>query len=206
MKNEISNLNFFLSNLLMQKYYLYWNWLLFLKNDFCSWVCSFYINASSFSLVCVPYIDRFYPFVFVLQKHTPMQFSQLLDITAIDFVIVSNRFRICYQLTSLLYNSRITLLLEGKEGELIPSLTALYRAATWFESEVWDLFGIYFYGNKHLRRLLTDYGFRFFPMKKDFPLSGYQELFYNNSKKRVGYYKLSVLQEYRNFTYNHVWL
>jgi NADH-quinone oxidoreductase subunit C len=203
-RNKLGNISPVVSTLLHRKYFLYFNFLTFLKYNLQKWLISLFINNLLINLQ--PKKKNIINLIFFFQHHTTLLFKQLLDITAIDFVKSTKRFTVLYQFCSLHFNSRLAVLVDCSENELIPTLTYLYNSANWFECEVWDLFGIYFYGHPNMHRILTDYGFRYFPLRKDFPLSGYSELFYNNSKRRVGYYRVSISQEFRNFHYFNPWL
>ena len=108
-----------------------------------------------------------------------------MDITAVDFPSKANRFEVVYHFLSVRYNTRIRVKTYCSEVTPVPSLTDLYSAANWFEREVWDMFGVFFTGHPDLRRILTDYGFEGHPLRKDFPLTGYVEVRYDDEKKRV---------------------
>ena len=128
------------------------------------------------------------------------------DIIAVDYPGRSNRFDIIYQILSQRYNSRMNVLVSIGELSSIPSITSLYKGASWYEREVWDLFGIFFEGHPDLRRILTDYSFEGHPLRKDFPLTGYFEIFYDDTQKRIVYEPVSLVQEYRYFTFNNPWI
>jgi NADH-quinone oxidoreductase subunit C len=146
------------------------------------------------------------PLMFFLQYHTNYLYSYLLDITALDLIAnTERRFRLMYQLCSVHYNSRVTVVLYTKEKEVVSTITHLFRSAGWFECEIWDFFGVFFSGNINLHRLLTDYGFRYFPLRKDFPVSGFREVYYNIATKRVGYYGISLMQENRTYDFPALW-
>jgi len=122
-----------------------------------------------------------------------------MDITAVDYPTKSQRFEIVYNLLSISHNSRIRLKTYADEVTPVPSATGLYRGADWYEREVWDMFGVFFSGHPDLRRILTDYGFEGHPLRKDFPLTGYSEVRYDEVKKRVVYEPLQLSQAFRNF-------
>ena len=111
-------------------------------------------------------------------------FSTLVDITAVDYPERPKRFDVVYHLLSMYQNHRIRLRVATREEDMVPSLTGVYPAANWFEREVFDMFGILFSGHPDLRRILTDYGFRGHPLRKDFPTTGYTEVRYDEAKKR----------------------
>lgn len=115
------------------------------------------------------------------------------------------RFQIVYNLLSTLNNNRIFIQLYSNSSTSIPSLGSLYPCSNWWERECWDMFGIFFYSHSDLRRILTDYGFEGFPLRKDFPLSGYVEVRYSDLKKRIISEKLSLSQEYRYFDFISSW-
>ena len=117
----------------------------------------------------------------------------------------NNRFQVVYALLSVRYNSRIRINLFVDEFKQVPSVVSIFNSAGWLERETWDMFGIFFKNNKDLRRILTDYGFDGFPLRKDFPLSGYIELRYDDSLKRIVYEPLEITQEFRFFDFTSPW-
>ena len=121
------------------------------------------------------------------------------DITAVDFPTRQNRFEVVYNLLSIRHNSRIRVKTYADEATPVPSITGLYDGANWYEREVYDLFGVFFVGHPDLRRLLTDYGFDGHPLRKDFPLTGYTEIRYDEEKKRIVVEPLELTQAFRNF-------
>jgi NADH-quinone oxidoreductase subunit C len=133
------------------------------------------------------------------------QFTMLCDICGVDRPDREPRFDIVYNLLSVTLNQRIRLVVETDEETPVPSAVLLYSAAGWWEREAWDLFGIYFEGNPDLRRLLTDYGFDGHPLRKDFPLTGYVELRYDDEQKRVVYEPVRLKQEFRSFDFLSPW-
>lgn len=144
------------------------------------------------------------PCVLFLKKHVSTKFY-LMDITALDYPKDKQRFRVIYQFLSYIYNQRLTLKISSSSTESIPSLVNIFRSANWLEREVWDLFGIFFSNHPDLRRILTDYGFQGFPLRKDFPLSGFVELIYSDEEKRVMYVPLELSQEFRFFDFSSSW-
>src|SRR5690606_13813164 len=116
--------------------------------------------------------DFFFYFFLFLKNHIATQFNMLMDITAIDYPKNKQRFVVVYQMLNTLYNQRVCIKVIVSDNLVIPSLTLIYKSAGWLEREVWDLFGIIFSNHPDLRRILTDYGFQGFPLRKDFPLSG----------------------------------
>lgn len=138
--------------------------------------------------------------LYFLQKHSLCQYKQLVDIASSDVPGKTRRFSVHYLLLSLRYNARIIVVVQTNEVSPLPSVTSLYRSANWLEREVWDLYGIFFDFHPDLRRILTDYGFKGHPLRKDFPLTGFVEIYYNDSTKRLSYESVELAQEYRTFT------
>lgn len=126
-------------------------------------------------------------------------FTQLVDICAVDWPEQPERFEIIYNLLSIPHNRRIRIKTTTSEMVPVPSVSHIFPTANWFEREAWDLFGIYFDNHPDLRRILTDYGFEGHPLRKDFPLTGYVELRYDDTQKRVVYEPVKLVQEFRNF-------
>ena len=140
-----------------------------------------------------------------LKKKEKLNFEMLLDITAVDYPKRAKRFEVVYILLSLKNHLRIRVKVFINDSEIIPSISKLYKCARWYEREVWDMYGISFKGNNDLRRLLTDYGFEGHPLRKDFPLTGFVELRYDETKKKVTYSKVKLKQYYRNFDFLSPW-
>lgn len=140
-----------------------------------------------------------------LKKHVLLQYSCLIDITAIDYLGLKNRFEVVYQLTSIVFNHRILLKTVVSPLTVLASSTLVFNSAGWLEREVWDMFGIFFSSHFDLRRILTDYGFQGFPLRKDFPLTGFVELRYDDELKRVLYESLELAQEFRFFDFQSPW-
>jgi NADH-quinone oxidoreductase subunit C len=132
-------------------------------------------------------------------------FKVLVDICGVDYPERAERFEIVYNLLSVKHNRRVRLKVATDEETPVPSSCALYSAAGWFEREVWDLYGVYFAGHPDLRRILTDYGFEGHPLRKDFPLTGYVELRYDEEQKRVVYEPVKLKQEFRSFDFLSPW-
>jgi len=132
-------------------------------------------------------------------------FSVLCDICGVDYPDRPLRFELVYNLLSMRLNQRIRLKLETDEEHPVPSAVALFSSAGWWEREAWDLFGIYFADNPDLRRILTDYGFEGHPLRKDFPLTGYVEMRYDEDQKAVVYEPVRLQQEFRNFDFLSPW-
>ena len=140
-----------------------------------------------------------------LRDDPACRFTSLVDITAIDHPERSLRFDMVYHFLSMYRNHRIRLKVAIREDEMVPSIHELHPSANWFEREVFDMFGILFSGHPDLRRILTDYGFRGYPLRKDFPTTGYTEVRYDESLKRVVYEPVNLVQEYRQFDFMSPW-
>jgi NADH-quinone oxidoreductase subunit C len=132
-------------------------------------------------------------------------FEVMIDLCGVDYPDRPERFEVVYNLLSLKHNHRVRIKVSTDEENPIPSITSTYSAAGWFEREAWDLFGIYFADNPDLRRLLTDYGFEGHPLRKDFPLTGYVEVRYDEDQKRVVYEPVKLKQEFRSFDFLSPW-
>ncbi len=144
-------------------------------------------------------------FVDFLKTDATCQFSSLIDITAVDYPTRDKRFDVIYHFLSMYQNHRIRLRMQIREDEMVPSIIDVHPSSNWFEREVFDMFGILFTGHPDLRRILTDYGFRGFPLRKDFPTTGYTEVRYDEVQKRVVYEPVSLVQEYRQFDFMSPW-
>ena len=132
-------------------------------------------------------------------------FSTLVDVTAVDHPGRTPRFDVVYHLLSMYTNRRVRLKAGAAEEDMVPSITGVHPSANWFEREVFDMFGLVFSGHPDLRRLLTDYGFRGHPLRKDFPTTGYTEVRYDEVQKRVVYEPVRLVQEYRQFDFLSPW-
>ena len=144
-------------------------------------------------------------FIEFLKHDTGCRFTTLIDITAVDWPEREARFDVVYHLLSMWQNHRIRVKCAVDEGEMVPSITGVHKAANWYEREVFDMFGILFADHPDLRRILTDYGFRGHPLRKDFPTTGYTEVRYDEAQKRVVYEPVSLVQEYRQFDFMSPW-
>ena len=132
-------------------------------------------------------------------------FRQLLDIAGVDWPERDQRFDVVYNLLSLAHNQRVRVRVRTDEKTPVPSVAAVFKSASWYEREAWDLFGIRFSGHPDLRRILTDYGFEGHPMRKDFPLTGHVEVRYDEEQKRVIYEPVKLTQEFRTFDFMSPW-
>jgi len=133
------------------------------------------------------------------------QFKQLMDVTAVDYPDREQRFVVVYNLLSLKHNLRIRVKLPADEETQVPSASRVFNSAIWFEREVWDMYGIFFSEHPDLRRMLSDYGFEGHPLRKDFPLTGYVEVRYDEDTKRVVYEPVKLVQEFRSFDFTSPW-
>ena len=140
-----------------------------------------------------------------LRDDVNCQFKQLMDICGVDYPERPQRFEVVYNLLSLVHNNRVTVKVMLDDNSSIPSVSKVFSSADWWEREIWDLFGIFFSGHPDLRRILTDYGFDGHPLRKDFPLTGYVEVRYDDAKKRVVYEPVKLTQEYRDFDFLSPW-
>ncbi|MCX7890346.1 MAG: NADH-quinone oxidoreductase subunit C [Rhodobacteraceae bacterium] len=140
-----------------------------------------------------------------LRDDSGCRFSTLVDITAVDYPDRAERFDVVYHLLSMYRNHRIRVKAPVGEQDIVPSATPVHPSANWFEREVFDMFGILFSGHPDLRRILTDYGFRGHPLRKDFPTTGFTEVRYDEAQKRVVYEPVRLVQEYRQFDFMSPW-
>ncbi|WP_300067892.1 NADH-quinone oxidoreductase subunit C [uncultured Ruegeria sp.] len=144
-------------------------------------------------------------FIEFLKTDPSCKFSTLVDITGVDYPERAKRFDVVYHFLSMYQNQRIRLRVSIREEDMVPSIVDVHPSANWFEREVYDMFGILFSGHPDLRRILTDYGFRGHPLRKDFPTTGYTEVRYDEAQKRVVYEPVSLVQEYRQFDFMSPW-
>ena len=152
--------------------------------------------------------DEFLKFLKILKTSLLFKYKYLNDLTCMDNLNIkfkSSRFSMLYVFQNFITTSKLIIIKNIEKFESIISITSLYNSALWAEREIFDLFGIYFINHPDLRRILTDYGFHGFPLCKDFPLTGYLELRYCEELKCIRYYKLKLMQEYRNFNFLSPW-
>ena len=154
-------------------------------------------------LVCPP--DRLVRLMRLLRDDASCLFKVLIDICGVDYPERGKRFDVVYNLLSLRHNQRVRVKVPCAEDDLVPSVSSVYSAAGWYEREAWDLYGIMFADHPDLRRLLTDYGFEGHPLRKDFPLTGFVEVRYDDEVKRVVYDPVRLAQEFRNFDFLSPW-
>ena len=155
-----------------------------------------YINIDSEDIVDV---------ILFLKNNEKTKFRQLIDITAVDYPQNEKRFKMVYLFLSHEYNSRVILECYINEDEIVPTITNIYPAANWMEREVFDMYGIKFKNHPDLRRILTDYGFKGHPLRKDFPLTGFNEVRYSEKEKKVIYEPVKLEQNYRDFDFESPW-
>ena len=141
----------------------------------------------------------------VLKLHLGYQYNLLTCISGVDFLGKEYRFSVVYDLLSLTFNSRLRVKVFVNEITSVPSSMEVFINANWWEREVWDLYGVYFDKHTDLRRILSDYGFEGHPMRKDFPLSGFVEFRFDESKKRIVGEPIELTQEFRSFTFEKPW-
>lgn len=160
--------------------------------------------------VSVELVRREYllPFLSLLKSHSKLLFLSLVDITAVDQLSSRNlnRFQLNYSLLSHYFRARINIIINLKEDEDIDSVDKIYKGSAWLEREVWDMFGIFFINHPDLRRILTDYGFEGFPLRKDFPVTGYSDIRYDDTQKCLVYEPLELSQELRAFDTLSPWV
>jgi NADH dehydrogenase (ubiquinone) Fe-S protein 3 len=150
-------------------------------------------------------IKKLFPILFFLKNHTQTQFKILSDLVVIDYPQKKSRFEVVYNLLSIRYNTRLKVKLNINEYQKIPSIVSIYKISGWLEREAWDMFGIFFNNHPDLRRILTDYGFEGHPLRKDFPLSGFLEVYYSELKKQVVYRPVNLAQQYKTFEFKTPW-
>jgi len=140
-----------------------------------------------------------------LRDDANCRFKFLMDVCSVDYPAREERFEVVYNLLSPSHNLRIRVKLRAGENQPVPSVTGVFSSANWWEREVWDLMGIYFSEHPDLRRIMSDYGFEGHPLRKDFPLTGYVEMRYNDEQKRVVYEPVKLPQDFRSFDFISPW-
>jgi NADH-quinone oxidoreductase subunit C len=156
-------------------------------------------------LTLVVVTEQIVPVLAALRDDSQCQFEQLIDICGVDYPQRAKRFDVVYHLLSPRRNQRIRLKCETDADTPVPSVIDVFPAANWYEREAYDMYGILFSGHPDLRRILTDYGFQGFPLRKDFPLTGYVEVRYDDDQKRVVYESVKLTQEFRSFDFESPW-
>ena len=158
-------------------------------------------------LVLITTSENILPVFVLLKDEENCLFDQLLTICGADYPNRKNRFEVIYHLLSMRKNLRIRVkVITDKDHPTVTSLTPIFRAANWYEREIWDLYGIKFEGHPDLKRILTDYGFEGHPLRKDFPLTGHVEVRYDLVEKKVIYQPVNLTQEFRNFDFSSPWV
>ena len=157
------------------------------------------------NLVCLCKAENIIENIVLLKKHPELKFRQLVDILAVDYPGKEKRFEVIYLLLSHENNLRVTIKLQVEDKKSIQTLTNIFPSANWLEREVFDMHGIPFDKHPDLRRILTDYDFEGFPLRKDFPLTGHTEVRYSEDKKKVVSEPVKLEQNYRNFDYESPW-
>jgi NADH dehydrogenase (ubiquinone) Fe-S protein 3 len=155
-----------------------------------------FLNVSKESIITVSTVLRY---------HLGFRFDSLLDIWAMDRPEAKERFKVGYNFLSVFYNFRVIVYTTTTKDHFIDSVTSLFQSANWLEREVWDMFGVFFINHPDLRRILTDYGFTGFPLRKDFPLSGYTQVRYDEESKKVLLEPLELSQGFRYFNFSSPW-
>ena len=150
-------------------------------------------------------LEDLYKTILFLKTNEKCKFKQLIDITAVDYPELEERFKLCYFLLSHENNLRTIVTINTSEKVSIPSIVKIFPSANWMEREVFDMYGISFNNHPDLRRILTDYGFKGHPLRKDFPLTGHNEVRYSEDAKKVIYENVKLEQDYRNFDFQSPW-
>ena len=163
------------------------------------------IDLQNDNLICLCEAAHLIDNVSNFKRHPDLKLKQLVDILAIDYPNKENRFEVVYLFLSHENNFRISIKMKIKDGEKIPTLTNIYPSANWLEREVFDMNGIEFEGHPDPRRILTDYNFKGHPLRKDFPLTGYEEVRYDPELKKVVYGPVKLQQAYRDFDFKSPW-
>lgn len=150
-------------------------------------------------------VDKIGDVLTTLRDDPAFRFEVLIDICGVDWPARDKRFEVVYHLLSPRLNQRVRVKLDADEDTAVPSVIDVFPAANWYEREAYDMYGILFAGHPDLRRLLTDYGFQGYPLRKDFPLTGYVEVRYDDEAKRVVYEPVKLVQEFRSFDFESPW-
>ncbi len=180
------------------------NWASSLKSMAPFWIQNIIIIKNE--IIIYTSHKNMYELASFLSLHTNALYKAVPDMTAIDYPENKERFEVLYNLLSTTFQHRIRIKTVIDEMTPVPSLTGIFNGVNWMERETWDMFGIYFYNHPDLRRILTDYGFEGFPLTKNFPLSGYMEVRYDDEQKRVVNEPLEMTQEFRSFDMVSPWV
>lgn len=175
----------------------------FILSSVPAWIQKYTISKNELTIYVYP--EYIVPFLYFLRDHTRVEHKLLMDLTATDFTNQEKRFEVVYNLLSVRYSTRIRVKTCIDQVTPIESCIDVYKSANWFEREVCDMFGIFFTNHPDLRRILTDYGFNGYPLRKDFPLTGFFEVRYDDTKKRVISEPLELTQEFRYFSFQSPW-
>lgn len=174
-----------------------------IKADSAGAVDGVHVTFGELTLTCPA--SRIVDLCALLRDNPAYRFAQLVDITAVDYPERARRFEVVYHLLSLTHNRRIRIKIAADEDTPVASVTPAYPGADWFEREVFDMFGVFFSGHPDLRRILTDYGFHGYPLRKDFPMTGYTEVRWDEALKRVVYEPVKLNAEFRQFDFLSPW-
>lgn len=150
--------------------------------------------------------DTIQDFIRFLKESRDLQYSTLIDICGVDYPNRPDRFDVVYHLLSMTKNKRIRVKISTSESQSVPSIVNIFPAAEWYEREAYDLYGINFSNHPDMRRMLTDYNFQGFPLRKDFPLTGFTQVRYDDTQKRVIQEPVELGQEFRDFDFESPWL
>lgn len=165
--------------------------------------CTLHVHNNEWSLTIPP--ELLLHVIDILRNHPQGDFSQLVDICGVDYLGRIPRFEVVYHLLSVYLNQRLRIKVPLNADQAVPSIVEVYPCAGWFERETWDMFGIPFAGNTDLRRLLTDYEFEGYPLRKDFPLTGHSEIRYSEQEQRIVHEKVQLMQDFRTFDFLSPW-
>lgn len=168
-------------------------------------VICYEVNTTNSQPTIVVEANDLLPVANNLKLHINSLYNVLSNISGVDLIELKYRFVVVYDLLSIKYNQRITLKVFLNESAIVSSLTGVFINANWWEREAWDMFGIFFEKHPDLRRILTDYGFQGYPLRKDFPLSGYVEVQYDESTKKVETFPVTLTQEMRKYVFDGSW-
>jgi NADH/F420H2 dehydrogenase subunit C len=205
MLNNINKLSNRIQKIFIKKLKILFNNSFFLKSNLKKWISSVIIQNDYYIEITTPSKEQLPLLLFFFKKATLLQLQTLVDIVAIDRPGKKDRFLIIYNLLSMHYSYRLNVAITAKENIPLVSVCKIFKSANWLEREVWDMFGVFFLGHPDLRRILTDYGFKGFPLRKDFPLSGFYEIYYNHTRHMIVREKVTFAQEYRNYTFIKKW-
>lgn len=171
-----------------------------------SWILFIVYSGTNNEVILYTHKDNLKKLLTFFKQHMNCRVKSLIDVCGADYPSRENRFEVVYQLLSVDYNQRISIKVCTDEITPVVSVTDIYSSAGWFEREVWDMYGIHFINHPDLRRILTDYGFEGHPLRKDYPLTGYSEVRYDDTQKRVISEPLELNQEFRYFDFSSPWI